>query len=150
MERYSTSSQSTEMATPTASWDIQSTSGSTLCLWIPCGSSYRWRSFWMHGNICQQPRGKRTAQSHRRIRRTECVRVWGGQHYISVIMRLYQYEYQQSNSSLIFLFFLLGNFFSEKSKINHFHFCLYFFIIYMIRLNISLRCRWTQIYHPSH
>lgn len=32
MERYSTSSQSTEMATPTASWDIQSTSGSTLCL----------------------------------------------------------------------------------------------------------------------
>lgn len=78
MERYSTSSQSTEMATPTASWDIQSTSGSTLCLWIPCGSSYRWRSFWMHGNICQKPRGKRTAQSHRRIRRTECVRVYGG------------------------------------------------------------------------
>lgn len=71
MERCFTSSRSTEMATLTASWDTQSTSGSTLCSWMCCGSSYRWCSLWTHGDSCQPPRRTLTTQSHTSLRGTD-------------------------------------------------------------------------------
>lgn len=67
-EQCFTSSQSTETVTLTVSWDTRSTSGSTLCSWTFCGSSYRCCSLWMHGDSCQQPRHTLTTR-HQRSRR---------------------------------------------------------------------------------
>ena len=70
-EQCFTFSRSTETVMLTASLDIQSTSGSTLCSWMCCGSSYRWRLLWTRGESCQLAKHRQTTQRRRRWRGNE-------------------------------------------------------------------------------
>ena len=70
-ERFSTSTRSTGTATPTASSDTPSTSGSTLSSWTYCGSSSLCFSSQTPGDSCRLPRFTQTPGGPRRRRGSE-------------------------------------------------------------------------------